>query len=235
VAQTYVAGTLVAQNGQTLISRTTNVTAINNFNCTPKTPEHFKIYKPGVAWYNAQQETIAVIEALEGQLITNNLYLKATVQGNELVNNKEEDILKIAVVNRYSDAPVATAFIKNFGLKQDALASSVAHDSHNIVAVGVDDESICAAVNKLIEQKGGLAVANGADVSSISLPVAGLMSTDDAYDVAEKYIALDKAAKALGTPLQAPFMTLSFMALLVIPHLKLSDKGLFDGAAFRLL
>ncbi len=235
VIQTYIGGALVAEAGKSQIERIDNITAINNFNVTIKTPKQFKVLKSNVAWYHAEQDTIAVIEALEGQLITHKIYAKATAQGDELVSNIAEDILKIAVVNRYRDAPVAKAFIRNMGLKRGALASSVAHDSHNIVAVGVDDESICAAVNKLIESGGGQAVANGKDVSVLPLPVAGLMSTEDAYVVAEKYIALDTAAKALGTPLQAPFMTLSFMALLVIPHLKLSDKGLFDGEAFRLL
>lgn len=235
VAQTYVSGKLVAENGKSLIERIDNITAINNFNCTPKTPEQFKIYKQNTAWYNQEQDSMAVIEALEGQLITNKLYIKAITQGDELVSDMEQDILKITVVNRYQDAPPATAFIKNIGLKRGALASSVAHDSHNIVAVGVDDESICAAVNEVIKYKGGLAMANGAKTSVLPLPVGGLMSTDNAYDVAEKYMALDKEAKSLGTPLHAPFMTLSFMVLLVIPHLKLSDKGLFDGAEFRLL
>jgi adenine deaminase len=182
--------------------------------------------------------TVPVIEALEGQLITNKLQLPATVTNKQLVSNTAADILKIVVVNRYHDAPVAKAFIKNFGLKNGALASSVAHDSHNIVAVGVDDESICAVVNALIDNQGGLAVSEGSGANAVkvlALPVAGLMSTEDAYIVADKYTALDAAAKALGTPLAAPFMTLSFMALLVIPHLKLSDKGLFDGDSFSLV
>ena len=178
---------------------------------------------------------IPVIEALEGQLITNSLNLPATIAGDGLISNTETDVLKIVVVNRYQDAPVAKAFIKNFGLKRGALASSVAHDSHNIVAVGVDDESLCAVVNAVIEAEGGLAVAAPEGVQTLPLPVAGLMSTEDAWEVAEKYTALDAAAKALGTPLAAPFMTLSFMALLVIPHLKLSDKGLFDGDSFQLM
>ncbi|HEY1030126.1 MAG TPA: adenine deaminase C-terminal domain-containing protein, partial [Flavipsychrobacter sp.] len=145
------------------------------------------------------------------------------------------DILKIAVVNRYTkDAPVATAFIKNFGLKKGALASTVAHDCHNIVAVGADDVAITAAVNALIESKGGIAVAEDANtVLSMPLPIAGLMSAEDGHTVAAQYAALDAKAKELGTSLKAPFMTLSFMALLVIPSLKLSDKGLFDGKAFR--
>ncbi|HZI69174.1 MAG TPA: adenine deaminase C-terminal domain-containing protein, partial [Hanamia sp.] len=150
----------------------------------------------------------------------------------------EKDILKIAVVNRYHDAPVAIAFIKNFGLKKGAIASSVAHDSHNIIAVGVDDESLCEAVNMIIEKKGGVSISNSSDPTFnqiLPLPVAGLMSNEDGYKVAEMYTNIDAAAKEFGSKLSAPFMTLSFMALLVIPHLKLSDKGLFDGDSFRLL
>lgn len=235
VLQTYVRGHLVADKGVSLIERTTGITTINNFNCTPKVPEQFRITKTAASYYNQDNNTIAVIEALEGQLITNKLVLPAKVKDDTLIADIANDVLKIVVVNRYQDAPPAVAFIRNFGLQKGALASSVAHDSHNIVSVGVDDASICAVVNAVIEQAGGLAVADDTGVQVLGLPVAGLMSSDDAYDVAEKYIALDTAAKALGTPLAAPFMTLSFMALLVIPHLKLSDKGLFDGDGFRLL
>jgi adenine deaminase len=150
------------------------------------------------------------------------------------VSDTDFDILKIAVINRYEiDAPVATAFIKNIGLKQGALASTVAHDCHNIIAVGVDDESLCTAVNELIGCKGGISVAQGTQADVMPLPVAGLMSLSEGDEVAEQYTRLDQRAKALGTTLHAPFMTLSFMALLVIPALKLSDKGLFDGKAFR--
>ena len=155
--------------------------------------------------------------------------------GQNVISDIEKDILKIVVVNRYKNAPVAKALIKNFGLKKGAIASSVAHDSHNIVAVGVDDESICQAVNAIIDHKGGVSCVGGKENITLPLPVAGLMSADDGYVVAEKYSAIDKAAKELGSQLSAPFMTLSFMALLVIPHLKLSDLGLFDGDAFGFL
>ena len=137
-------------------------------------------------------------------------------------------------MNRYKNAPVAKSFIKNFRLKKGAIASSVAHDSHNIVAVGVDDESICKAVNLVIKYEGGISCI-GDEEFILPLPVAGLMSADDGYLVAEKYSSIDKAAKNLGSTLSAPFMTLSFMALLVIPHLKLSDLGLFDGDQFKII
>jgi adenine deaminase len=139
------------------------------------------------------------------------------------------------VVNRYKKAPVAKAFIRNFGFKSGAIASSVAHDSHNIIAVGVSDADIVKAVNLIIEAKGGVSVAGNDFDGVLALPVAGLMSAEDGYQVAEAYTTIDTLAKSLGSPLAAPFMTLSFMALLVIPYLKLSDKGLFDGGKFRLM
>jgi adenine deaminase len=179
-----------------------------------------------------------IIEALDGQLITNKIAAEPKREGEFYVSDIERDILKIAVINRYKDAPVAKAFIKNFGVKRGAIASSVAHDSHNIIAVGVDDESICEAVNLIIESKGGISVVDQKELrfhKVLPLPVAGLMSNENGYDVAESYSEIDAAAKELGSQLSAPFMTLSFMALLVIPHLKLSDKGLFDGDVFGII
>lgn len=228
VLQNYIGGRLVYDKGKVLLPEVT-VTPINNFDTNPKTITDFAVS----AEYGKQQ--IRVIEAIEGQLVTNELVLPALIQNEQIVSDVANDILKIAVVNRYTkDAPVATAFIKNFGLKKGALASTVAHDCHNIVAVGADDVAITAAVNALIESKGGIAVAEDANtVLSMPLPIAGLMSAEDGHTVAAQYAALDAKAKELGTSLKAPFMTLSFMALLVIPSLKLSDKGLFDGKAFR--
>jgi len=235
VVKTYINGELVAENGKSLI-RTQESGVINNFTCSKRNVEDF-----AVVW-NGEKE-IPAIEALDGQLITNKLFFEPKVVDGKIVSDTDRDILKIVVVNRYSDAPVAKAFIKNFGLKQGALASSVAHDSHNIVAVGVDDDSICRAVNKVIEKKGGVSVATNYQSpdgklsmqaeSVVALAVAGLMSNEDGYIVAEAYTEIDREAKELGSTLAAPFMTLSFMALLVIPHLKLSDKGLFDGDRFE--
>ncbi|RYF89312.1 MAG: adenine deaminase, partial [Chitinophagaceae bacterium] len=153
-----------------------------------------------------------------------------------IISDIKNDILKMVVVNRYHNAPIATAFIKNIGIKQGALASSVAHDSHNIVAVGVDDESICKAVNLIIQKQGGVSAVGHQQEMVLALPVAGLMSAEDGYKVAADYTAIDRFTKEeLGSNLTAPFMTLSFMALLVIPHLKLSDKGLFDGDSFSFI
>ncbi len=225
VLQTYINGELVAENGKSKI-KTKKSKVINNFSCDRKGIADFEIKSTG-------ENPIAVIEALDGQLITNKLSADPAINNNTIVSDPEKDILKIVVVNRYKNAPIAKAFIKNFGLKQGALASSVAHDSHNIVAVGVDDESICEAVNLLIDCKGGVSCVMDNTQLVVPLPVAGLMSNEDGYHVAQQYSLIDKAAKDAGSTLASPFMTLSFMALLVIPHLKLSDLGLFDGDKFE--
>lgn len=226
VQQTFIDGVLVAENGKSLI-KTNHSTIINEFNCSSKTAADFSVP------YDAEQKEIPVIEALDGQLITQKIMAAAVVKAGDIVSDVANDILKIAVVNRYKDEPVAKAFIKNIGIKKGALASSVAHDSHNIVVVGVDDESMAKAVNLIIEQRGGVSAVSNIEALMLPLPVAGLMSNEDAYVVAQQYTNIDRFAKEqLGSPLSAPFMTLSFMALLVIPHLKLSDKGLFDGDSF---
>ena len=233
VIKTFIDGELVAENGTSLI-KTQPASIINEFNCKPKKEADFKM-KAG-----EKGERVLTIEALDGQLITNKIAGKAKIENDNLVSNTETDSLKIVVVNRYFEAPVATAFIKNFNLKKGAIASTVAHDSHNIIAVGVTDKEICEAVNEIILAKGGIcAVVNNADKiikHSLALPVAGLMSNEDGYAVAAAYTQIDKFVKSeLGSTLEAPFMTLSFMALLVIPHLKLSDKGLFDGENFSFI
>jgi adenine deaminase len=149
------------------------------------------------------------------------------------VPDNERDILLLCVVNRYQEAPPALAMIRGFGLQKGALASSVAHDSHNVIGVGADPQSLCRAVNAVIEAKGGIAVADESGVELLPLPIAGLMSDGDGQEVGRRYAELDRLAHGLGSNLRAPFMTLSFMALLVIPELKLSDRGLFDGRTFR--
>ncbi|MBU0568627.1 adenine deaminase, partial [bacterium] len=184
---------------------------------------------------NKTGETINVIEAIDGQLITERVQVRPKVIDDYLVSDTKRDILKIAVVNRYRDAPVAIGFIKGFGLREGAVSTSVAHDSHNIVAVGVSDEDICRAVNKVIENRGGLTVVCGDLCQTLPLPIAGLMSDKDGFEVARQYAKLDSLTKGLGSKLKSPFMTLSFMALLVIPKIKLSDKGLFDGERFEFI
>ena len=304
VLQTYIRGQLVAEKGVSHIASShipapastpapasagnlLTASPINQFNCNPRTPADFAYHLN--KWGEEENlEQVYVIEALDGQLITNRLIVPIAdtrPSGGFLHSNPEKDLLKIVVVNRYQpNAPVAKSFIRNFGLTRGAIASSVAHDSHNIVAVGVDDDSLCRAVNLVIAHSGGLSCVDpsgahpkaapaaapgatgpaaakpfGAHIPSFTpisditgeplaptstggatelilpLPVAGLMSMDNGYQVAEAYTAIDHLAKSLGSTLAAPFMTLSFMALLVIPHLKLGDLGLFDGDKFQLL
>jgi adenine deaminase len=233
VTSTYMNGELVADNGISNI-KSVATNPINNFDCKKIETAALTVSENE---YPNKNGLIPVIEALDGQLITNKLMLTGSLQNGNWVTDTSNDILKIVVVNRYHPAPIAKAFIKNFGFKNGAIASSVAHDSHNIVAVGVDDASIAAAINLVIEAQGGVSVVSGANETAsskvLALPVAGLMSANDGFEVASTYTAIDLEAKALGSKLEAPFMTLSFMALLVIPHLKLSDKGLFNGDDFN--
>ena len=224
VLQTYIHGELLSEDG---VSKLKSIAFenLNNFNTSKKTIGDFRI--------SSEAKQIRVIEALEGQLVTNELIEEATLQNGNLVSNTKTDILKMAVVNRYNDDKPAMAFIKNFGLKQGAIASSVGHDSHNIIAVGVSDEAICKAVNLIIENKGGICAVSSSEEKIVPLPVAGIMSDQDGVTIGKHYAELDDMAKQLGSTLHAPYMTLSFMALLVIPSLKLSDKGLFNGKDFK--
>ncbi|MDG5491795.1 adenine deaminase [Psychroserpens sp. SPM9] len=224
VVQTYINGALVSENGQSKL-RSVPFKNLNNFNTNKKQISDFRV--PSTA------KQIRVIEALEGQLVTNERIEKATILDGNLVSNTENDILKMTVVNRYNDDQPALAFIKNFQLKEGAIASSVGHDSHNIIAVGVSDEMICKAVNLIIENKGGICAVSPSEAHIVPLPVAGIMSDQDGETIGKQYAVLDQKAKALGSTLNAPYMTLSFMALLVIPSLKLSDKGLFNGSDFK--
>lgn len=224
ILKTYIDGDLVYENGTSFIQPVKS-DIINNFHCNLKQPSDFKIKSEG--------EKIRVIEALNGQLITHEIHANTLNINGYAESNTDEDILKIAVVNRYHDAPVAVAFIKNFGLKDGAIASCVAHDCHNIVVVGTNDNDICKAVNSIIKAKGGISLATKTEEMVLELPIAGIMTNLSAEQVAESYIKLDKRAKELGSKLRAPYMSLSFMALLVIPELKLSDKGLFNGKSFE--
>jgi adenine deaminase len=227
VLATYINGEVVYEKNTSLIKHI-DCSPINNFNINPL------LITDLLLPYN-NEETIPVIEALDGQLITNTFFTKPYIVNDCIVSNIQEDVLKLVVVNRYSQQKPAISFIKNIGITKGAFASTVAHDSHNIIAVGVDDESLLTAINELILHKGGLSVADGNEVIVQPLRVAGLMSTEPVASVAATYEALDRKVKALGSNLQAPFMTLSFMALLVIPHIKLSDKGLFDADNFSFI
>jgi adenine deaminase len=231
IHQTYINGQLVAENGKSFI-KSVVTTPINRFDCNPITVDDLEIKTTD---YPSTMGKIPVIEALDGQLITNRLQLTGKEKNGRWTSDIEQDMLKMVVINRYHTAPVAKCFIKNFGFKEGAIASSVAHDSHNIIAVGADDESMARAINLVIAEKGGVSCVNNRKQTVLGLPVAGLMSAEDGFKVADAYTAIDAMAKSLGSSLGAPFMTLSFMALLVIPHLKLSDKGLFDGNRFSFL
>jgi adenine deaminase len=173
-----------------------------------------------------------VIQAFDGQLITKEIFAMGKIDGDNFVSDVTNDVLKIVVKDRYSDSPPAVGFISGFGIKEGAIGSSVAHDSHNIIAVGADDHSITEAINLIISSEGGISFVNGMEKKLLKLPFAGIMTDEDGYSVASNYDLFDRMVKKSGSKLQAPFMTLSFMALLVIPEIKISDKGLFDAVNF---
>ncbi|SDT92873.1 Adenine deaminase [Polaribacter sp. Hel1_33_78] len=224
VLETYINGELVAKNGESFV-QSVPFDVLNNFDTDTKKVEDFR--------FASSSEKIRVIEALDGELVTNEIAADSLIIDGNLVSNTATDILKMTVVNRYENDAPAIAFIKNFGIKEGAIASSVGHDSHNIIAIGVSDEAICKAVNLIIENRGGVCAVNASEEKIVSLPVAGIMSDKSAEEIGKAYAALDTMAKQMGSTLRAPYMSLSFMALLVIPSLKLSDKGLFDGTKFK--
>lgn len=222
VRRTWLGGRLVAAHGRSRLPRQPS-RVVNKFRARPRRPEDFAVA--------AHPGRINLITALNGQLITRHDQEEPVVVAGRIVADPARDVLKLAVVNRYAPrAPVAVAWVRGFGLRAGALASSVAHDSHNIVAVGADDDALAAAVNLVIAHRGGISAVGEGRRAVLPLPIAGLMSDAPGRTVARRYTALDALAKRLGSPLDAPFMTLSFMALLVIPDLKLSDRGLFSAA-----
>jgi adenine deaminase len=224
VLRTFVDGMLVAERGTSFI-QTHRVHPVNHFDALPCTIESLML--------PAASDNMEIIRALDGQLVTQRVTVPVDKHHGHAVADPRADVLKLVVLNRYKPAKPAIAFIQGFGLKRGAIASSVAHDSHNIIAVGVDDDSLCQAINQVVAMQGGLAVAHGDTMLDLPLPVAGLMSLEPIEWVSERYAKLDNEVKEMGSHLRAPFMTLSFMALLVIPDLKLSDLGLFDGQHFR--
>lgn len=230
VIETYINGTLVAKDGKSMIE-TIQANAINQFYAKPIELTDLCLNEHQ---YPSKDGLVPVIHAIDGQLITNLVWEKALIQDGKIVSDTKKDILKVVVYNRYHAAKPKVGLIQSFGFKTGAIASTVAHDSHNIIAVGVDDESILKAINLVVEEKGGISCVRATESKVIGLPVAGLMSIADPYQVANAYIEIDQMAKSLGTTLASPFMTLSFMALLVIPHIKMSDLGLFDGDQFKL-
>jgi len=226
VLKTCINGKVVAEEGKScVVSQPPQI--VNNFHAAEKSVNDFIL--------PARNSKINVIEAIDGQLMTGRLIANAMIADGNAVSDPDRDILKIAVINRYKESRVMIGFIKNIGLKNGAIASSIAHDSHNIIAVGVTDKAICRAVNLIIRTKGGISAVSNNREELLPLPVAGIMSDRDYTEVAEKYNEINKMAKQLGSTLKAPFMTLSFMALPVISQLKLTDKGLFDAEQFRFI
>ncbi len=223
VKGTYIDGELVCQDGRSLI-KAPKARVINNFNAGKKSPGDFQVEDRGSA--------VRVIEARDGSLVTGETRGVPETKDNNLVSDPENDLLKIAVVNRYRNSVPAVGFVTNFKLGEGAVASSIAHDSHNIVVVGVKDADMARAVNRVIEGKGGLVVVQGKKIESLPLPIAGIMSDMSARQVAEKYDRLQHKIREMGSDLRSPLMTLSFMALPVIPKLKITDKGLFDVERF---
>ncbi len=223
VLKTFVKGQLIAENGKTLIK-----------SIEEKTPNLFvaKAISLSDLRVEAQLGKIKVIQAIDDQLITKSILKNALIKRNNVISDPQNDVLKLVVLNRYEAAKPSIGFISGFGFKNGAIASSVAHDSHNIIAVGATDDELLEAINLVIKNTGGVSWVNAKEQMVLPLPVAGIMSNQDGFKVAKMYDEIDKKAKLLGGNLKAPFMTLSFMALLVIPELKLSDKGLFDGNRF---
>lgn len=228
VAETWIDGTCVYRNEKVLFG-TVDADIINNFTANRCEPAGLKKLT------ESTQPTLSVpvIVAEDGELITKKLIETLRVTDGEILPDPVNDILKIVVVNRYEKSEPAIGFIKNFGIKRGAIASSVAHDSHNIIAVGSSDEHIANVINTIMDAKGGIAASDSTGIDILPLPVGGLMTDKDGASTGAAYKRLTEKAIAMGSKLNSPFMTISFMALLVIPKLKMSDKGLFDGETFE--
>lgn len=228
ILKTYISGECVF-DGEDVLFDIGEVEVENSITADEKFAEDFDVY------FEGDECRVNVIECTDGDLLTKKATASLITKDGIVQPDIFQDVLKIAVVERYGSNTVANGFIKGFGLKKGAIASSIAHDSHNIVVVGYSSEMMAEAVNTVIKNKGGIAVVSEDFKDSLSLPIAGLMSNEDAYDVAKKLDVLHRMASALGCKLDSPFMTMAFMSLLVIPSIKLSDKGLFDGDSFEFM
>jgi len=226
ILKTFINGKMVANNGKAFIGES-KTDLVNNFATPEKRLHDFAI--------KAKNQKVHVIQAYDGQLITGHLVDEPKVVDGHLVSDTERDMLKMTVVNRYEDTPPSLGFIKGFGLKRGAIASSVVHDSHNIISVGTNDKDMCRAINAIIRNKGGISIVNDDMENVLPLPIAGIMSDSNYEEMSRSYSELNRLSKVLGSPLKAPFMTLSFMALLVIPEIKLGDRGLFDVNRFEFI
>lgn len=225
VKATYIQGTMVSENGVATFPRFVPTQLINNFDAKKITADQLRVLPAG--------DKLNVILVEDGQLFTKKIQFQPKIENGNVISDIENDVLKIVVYNRYQHSQPAIGFIKNIGIKKGALASSVAHDSHNIVAVGTSDSEIATAINHIVDNKGGILACDPDRMCILPLPIGGLMSNEDGYEIAECYDKVNRMAKELGSNLRAPFMTLAFMPLLVIPELKISDKGLFDGQKFE--
>lgn len=225
VKKVYISGKLVANNGKALFC-SKPLELESTFKINNKKPEYFEILSSN------KEEKVRVIDVIDGQLITEESEAVLQVFDGKIKPDIENDVLKVSVLERYGHNRMINAFVRGFGLQEGAIASSVAHDSHNIIAVGTGSRDMADAVNKLVENNGGLVVASKGNFYSLNLPIGGLMSTKTAEEVAFKLEELHKALKEMGCKLASPFMTMSFLALLVIPKLKISDMGLFDVEKF---
>jgi adenine deaminase len=227
ILQTYISGKLVYDRvGESVNLHRPKIEIKNRFHAAPVEIEDIRVKSVG--------RDIRVIKVIDKELFTENIVVRPVVSDtNEIVSDGEKDILKIIVLNRYSpESKPVVGFINGFGLQEGALAGTVAHDSHNLIAVGVDDDSIVKCMNAVIEMSGGIAVCSGGVVDILSLPIAGIISDKGIDEVSADYDRLNRKAKQIGSLLTSPFMTLSFMALIVIPKLKICDKGLFDVNKF---
>jgi len=230
LSETYIRGVQVVEDGiytSQLINDHTP--ASENY------PNHFEAEKITIEDIQvpAQKGQLKVIETTEGSLLTHLGLVTPKVENGFVVSDTQQDVLKLVCMNRYSKQKPVVAFVRGFGLKRGALASTIAHDAHNIIAVGVDDKQIVDAINAVIDLKGGLIVNDGNQLLELMLPIAGLMSYRDGDKVARRHAQLKTIAKRNGCHYSAPFMTLAFMSLSVIPELKLTDRGLFDGTKFQ--
>ena len=228
ILKTYVEGECVF-DGENVLFDADDVNVRNSIIASKKQSDDFDVL------YDGDECKVNVIKCYNGDLLTKKTTATLKCKDGKIQSDIYQDVLKIAVVERYGEDNVANGFIKGFGLKKGAIASSVSHDSHNIVVVGYDSSMMAEAVNMVIDNRGGFAIVSEDFSDSLSLPIAGLMCNEDAYDVAEKLDVLHKMAFALGCELDSPFMTMAFMSLLVIPSLKMSDKGLFDGDSFEFM
>ncbi len=228
VLKTYVGGECVF-DGENVLFDVPEIEPRNTINTTKKTASDFDIH------YDGDECEVNVIECFDGELLTKKATARLYVRDGVVQPDIFQDVLKIAVVERYGGNTIANAFIKGFGLKKGAIASSVAHDSHNIIVIGYNSQMMADAVNQVIDDKGGISVVSEDFSDSLPLPIAGLMSNEDVSKVAKKLGILHNMVKALGCQVEAPFMTMAFMALLVIPSIKISDKGLFDGENFEFM